>query len=156
MNRKSVHVAWLVLATTLLFFSILIQNVQAQNQLSVSINVWNDSEYTQITGIVRDANQNPVPVATVSIQAVDPTGKVLHVSLVYTNQSGQFTDRFKTLERFDGQGTIYVSVTKAGYQNATASASFTPIPEFSEVYMISVVSMILVLALLKRSRHRRP
>ena len=154
MNAKSMCVASLALTITLLFFSILIQNVQAQNQLSVSVNVSNDGEYTQLTGIVRDANQNPVPVAAVSIQAVDPTGKVLHVSLVYTDQSGQFTDRFKTLEWFDGQGTIYVSVTKAGYENTTASAAFTPIPEFSKVYVVAIVSTLLVLTLSKKYTSR--
>ena len=156
MNTKPVRVAWLALTITLLFFSVLVQNIEAQNQLSVSVNVSNDGEYTQLTGIVRDANQNPVPVAAVSIQAVDPTGKVLHVSLVYTDQNGQFTDRFKTLEWFDGQGTIYVSVTKAGYQNTTASASFTPIPEFSKVYIVAIVSTLLVLVLSKKPLHRKP
>ncbi len=133
--------------------SISLQSVQAQNQLSVSINVIEDGEYTKITGLVTNHDQEPIEGATVSIQAVDPTGKTVHFDLVYTNENGQFIDRFKTTEGFDGKdGIIYVSANKLGYENGSTQANFTAIPEFPTALTVSIISIVLALAVLKKRK----
>jgi hypothetical protein len=142
--RISIFLALLMLSVSNLC------GVRAQNQLSVSVQVSNDNEYTVVTGIVRDSNLNPVQAAAVSVQAVDSSGKVVHFELIYTDQNGAFSDRFKTPEGVTGEGNIFVSASKSGYENGATQTAFTIVPEFSTAFLAIVASMAALFLVLRR------
>ena len=91
----------------------------AQDELQVTVSTVNDGEYTIITGVVTDSNHNPVEGAKVSIQVNDPSGKTIHMELTYSDENGEFMDKFKTPEDVNGECTIYVSASKSGYENGS-------------------------------------
>jgi hypothetical protein len=128
--------------------------VNAQNQLSVSFQVSNDNEYTIVTGTVRDPANNPVEGSAVSIQAVDSAGKAVHFELVYTDSNGAFTDKFKTPEGVTGEGNIFVSAGKPGYDNGTAQSAFTAVPEFSATIAAALVSISIAMLILRKRTAR--
>jgi hypothetical protein len=125
-------------------------NVNAQNQLSVSFHVSNESEYTIVAGTVTDPANNPVEGAAVSIQAVDSSGKAVHFELVYSDSNGAFTDKFKTPEGVSGEGNVFVSAGKPGYDNGTAQSAFTAVPEFPTAVAAAVVSISIAMLILRR------
>ncbi len=127
-------------------------SAQAQNQLSVALQVSYDNGYTLATGTVTDAGHNPVEGATVSIQAVDSTGKTVHFQLTYTDKNGIFSDKFKTPDGTTGDGNIFVSASKTGYDNGNAQSVFTTVPEFSTALTAIVTSISLALLILRKRR----
>jgi len=149
-HERSMATASILFIVILSLNAFNLQGVQAQNQLSATFSVSYQQGYTKIAGTVTDINQSPVEGAIVSIQAIDPAGETVHFDMVYTDQIGRFTDEFKTPEVFNGEGTIYVSASKAGYEKGSTQANFTAIPEFSTTIMATFMSMLLALTLLKR------
>ena len=151
-SAKPVATISIFLALVIVLSASSLCGVIAQNQLSVSVQVSNDNEYTVVTGIVRDSNQNPVQAAAVSVQAVDSSGKVVHFELVYTDQNGAFSDRFKTPEGVTGEGNIFVSASKSGYENGITQTAFTIVPEFSTAFAAIVASMAVAFLVVRRKR----
>jgi len=127
-------------------------SVMAQNQLSISIQISNDSEYTVVTGAVTDFDHNPVEGAAVSVQAVDASGKPVHFELVYSDMNGAFIDRFKTPEGVSGDGNIYISASKPGYENGNAQSAFTVVPEFSTVFAAVIAAVSVTFLMLRRRK----
>ncbi len=149
---KPVATVSILLALVLALSAPSLYSVRAQNQLSVSIQVSNDSGYTLVTGIVKDAGQNPVQGAAVSVQAVDSSGKAVHFELFYTDQNGAFTDKFKAPEGVTGEGNIFVSASKPGYDNGLAQTAFTVVPEFPTAFVAIIASIFATFLILRRRR----
>jgi hypothetical protein len=75
-----------------------------------------------ISGNVLDGQGSPVDGASVSIQVNDPQNTPIHVNLVYTDQTGGYSDRFSlSLATSQGGYTIFASASKIGL-NGTGSA----------------------------------
>jgi hypothetical protein len=151
-SSKTVTTVSILLALVLVLSMSSLYSVRAQNQLSVSIQVSNDNGYTVVTGMVRVAGQNPVEGAAVSVQAVDSSGKAVHFELVYTDQNGAFTDRFKTPEGVTGEGNIFVSASKTGYGNGLAQTVFTAVPEFPTAFAAIMASISVTFLILRRRK----
>jgi hypothetical protein len=149
---KSVATLSILLALVLVSSTSSLYSVRAQNQLSVSIQVANESGYTVVTGTVTDASHIPVQGAAVSVQAVDSSGKAVHFELVYTDQNGAFTDRFKTPEGVTGEGNIFVSASKPGYENGVAQTAFTAVPEFPTAFAAIITSISVAFLMLRRRK----
>lgn len=102
----------LLVASIVLSFLILIPLVASQT----SINVTTDrpqyvvGSSVLIAGKVLDGQSSPVDGATVSIQVDDPQNTPVHVNLVYTDQSGAYSDQFSlTPEASQGKYSVFVS-----------------------------------------------
>lgn len=101
----------------------------AQTSLSVTVST-NQTQYSPaqsvlISGTVRDNLNNPVLGAGVSIQVNGPSGKLVHVLLVYTNEAGSYSDSFiLPADSAAGQYTVYVSASKSGYSNGQNQSQF--------------------------------
>ena len=150
LSAKSVATVSILVALVLTLNAVSLHSVKAQNQLSISVQISNDSGYTVVTGIVTDLGHNPVEGAAVSVQAVDSSGKAVHFELTYTDKNGAFIDRFKTPEGVSGEGNIYVSASKPGYDNGNAQSAFTVVPEFSTTLTVAIISISLALLMLRR------
>ncbi|MGC8961406.1 MAG: carboxypeptidase-like regulatory domain-containing protein [Candidatus Bathyarchaeia archaeon] len=122
----------------------------AQSELQVSVSVTNEGGYTVITGIVTDSNHDPVEGARVSIQVNDPSGKTVHMELTYSDENGEFSDRFKMPEDINGECTIFVSASKSGYGVGGNTSSFTAIPEFSGAILALAAPLTFLLKAFKR------
>jgi hypothetical protein len=151
-SMKSFATVSIILALVMVLSAARLCSVRAQNQLSVSIQVSNDSGYTIVTGTVKDASQNPVEGAAVSVQAVDSSGKTVHMELVYTDQNGAFTDKFKAPEGITGEGNIFVSASKPGYENGLAQTAFTAVPEFPTALGAIIASIFAAFLILRRRK----
>ena len=128
-----------------------IQEVQAQDQLSVTFSVINEDDYNIVTGTVTNSNQEPVEGATTSIQVNDASGNAVHFKMIHTDQSGAFTDKFKVPEGVEGECTVYITASKSGYDAGIVQANFTAVPEFSTLLPLAVTaSLFLASALHKR------
>jgi len=79
-----------------------------------------------IRGRVTGLNQSTVALASVSIQVNDPYESSLHIALVYSDSSGEYSDTFKLPSgRPAGDYAIYVTATKPGFQDAYAKLVFS-------------------------------
>jgi peptide/nickel transport system substrate-binding protein len=121
----------LLVASIVLSLLILIPLVASQT----SINVTTDrpqyvvGSSVLIAGKVLDG-QSSVDGATVSIQVDDPQNTPVHVNLVYTDQSGAYSDQFSlTPEASQGKYTVFASANKAGLNNTQAKTQFTVISQ---------------------------
>lgn len=143
-------------ATTIIFlflfslFALSIQSVQAQDNLTISVLASENDGYTQITGTVTGPDQTPIEGAKVSIQVNNPSGKAAHLEFTYTDQNGQFEDVFKTPDGVNGEYTIYISASKAGYENGSAVTTFTAVPEFTTISLVAILSVMIALGILKK------
>ncbi len=152
LSMKSVATVSILLALVLVLNAPGLCIVKAQNQLSVSVQISNDSGYTVVTGTVTDIDHNPVEGAAVSVQAVDSSGKAVHFELVYTGNNGAFVDRFKTPEGVSGDGNIYISASKPGYENGNTQSAFTVVPEFSTTFAAIIAATSLAFLILRRRK----
>jgi hypothetical protein len=89
-------------------------------------------------------------IQAVSIQAVDSSGKAVHFEMVYTDNNGAFTDKFKTPEGVSGEGNIFVSAGKPGYDNGTAQSAFTTVSEFSTAVIAAIISISIAMLILRK------
>ena len=114
-------------------FLLLIPLAAAQN----SINITTDqAQYVVgssvlISGKVLDAQGSRVDGASVSIQVNDPQNTPVHVNLVYTDQSGEYADKFSLSPGApQGRYTVFVSASKTGLSNiGPAQTQFMVISE---------------------------
>jgi hypothetical protein len=75
---------------------------------------------------VRDAHENPVFGAGVSIQVNDPGNNLLYIQLVLANQSGAYSDHFTlSINAVLGLYTINVTASQSGYANEKSQAKFS-------------------------------
>ena len=122
----------LLVATIVLSLLLLIPLVISQS----SINVTTDhpqyvvGSSVLIAGKVLDGQSSPVDGATISIQVNDPQNTPVHVNLVYTDQSGAYSDQFAlTPEAPQGKYTVFALANKAGLNNTQAQTEFTVISQ---------------------------
>ncbi|MEM3608260.1 MAG: carboxypeptidase-like regulatory domain-containing protein [Candidatus Bathyarchaeia archaeon] len=125
-------------------------NANAQDELQVTVSVTSDGEYTTITGVVTDSNHDPVEGARVSIQVNDPSGKTIHMELTYSDENGEYSDKFRMPENVNGECTIYVTASKPGYGVGGNTSSFTAVPEFSEMLLALAAPLVFMLKTLKK------
>jgi hypothetical protein len=151
------------LTTALLMISLItlsltiinIHSVQAEEPLSIDVQITETGEYTQIEGIVTDSQQTPVEGAAVSIQVEDPSGNTIHVDLSYTDGEGKFWDRFRNPEGINGECAVSVLTSKTGYGAAMNQVTYTAIPEFSPLLipLLLVALLFIVNAMQKRNQN---
>lgn len=78
-----------------------------------------------IRGQVSRANQSSVALASVSIQVDDRYESSVHIALVHSDSNGEYSDMFQLPSiRPTGDYTIYVTASKAGFQDAYAKLTF--------------------------------
>jgi len=146
----------LFLATTLLLLSTGFSNAASQLHVTVSTDKqsYGPTEIVSVTGRVFDNSQTGVPFASVSIQANDPSGDPIHVAFVLSSADGTYTDQFTTPSSpANGGYTVYVTVSKPGYADASAQATCIVTPEFpmSHVPWLMLIPTVVFL-LLSRGR----
>ena len=113
-------------------------------------------ELVSIQGQVLDGSSTSVPFASVSIQANDPDGKPVHVSLLLSSANGSYTDEFTAPPNFvEGGYTIFVTASKPGYTDAQTQVACVITPEFLPLQMPWLVMLLIVLALLLTRRRRK-
>jgi len=79
-----------------------------------------------IRGRVTGLNQSAVALASVSIQVNDPYGNNLHIALVYSDNSGEYSDTFQLQSgRRAINYAIDVTASKFGFQDAYAKLAFS-------------------------------
>jgi peptide/nickel transport system substrate-binding protein len=95
-----------------------------------------------ISGKVLDAQNSPVDGAGVSIQVDDPQNTPVHVTLIYTDRFGMYSDQFSlSPEAPIGTYTVFASGSKAGFSNTQAETQFTVIsPTFTSTTSSSTTS----------------
>ncbi|MEM2122991.1 MAG: carboxypeptidase-like regulatory domain-containing protein [Candidatus Bathyarchaeia archaeon] len=150
-SASSLLVILWIASMLLVFLTMNHSSVNAQSELQVTVSATNDGEYTTIMGVVTDSNYNPVEGARVSIQVNDPSGKTIHMELTYSDGNGEFSDRFKMPEDVSGECIIYVTASKSGYEVGGNTASFTAIPEFSEILLALAAPLMFMLKTLKKT-----
>jgi len=76
------------------------------------------------------AGQSPVFGAAVSLQVNDPNNTPAHIQLLYSDQSGHYTDSFVLSPNApQGQYNIYVSASKSGYISTQTQTQFQVIAQ---------------------------
>ncbi|MEM2842681.1 MAG: hypothetical protein QXZ53_02270 [Candidatus Bathyarchaeia archaeon] len=122
--------AFSLLILFLILFSFSLPNSLALSKMFVSVSVNHySSESTEliiISGAVSNTAGYPVQNALISIQVNNPNGSAIHVALVYSSKNGSFKDEFSlSPEAVEGNYTIYVIATKAGYEDFQTKISLT-------------------------------
>lgn len=121
----------LITVLTILF---LLPLVSSAGALSVNVST-NKTQYltgetVSISGKVLDSQNNPVFGAAVSVQVNDPQNNPVHVQLVYSDQSGAYSDPFiLSASSVQGQYVVFVAASKAGFDNAQAQTQFSVITQ---------------------------
>jgi hypothetical protein len=78
-----------------------------------------------IHGHVTGLNQSSVALVSVSIQVNDPYGSTVHIALVHSDSSGEYSDAFQLpSSRPRGYYQIYVTASKPGFEDAYAKLTF--------------------------------
>lgn len=115
---------------------LLLPLVASQRSLSISVGT-TQTQYTtgaliHIYGKVLDDNRSPVEGASVSVQVSDAQDTPAHVSLVYTDQSGNYSDSFALSPYAPlGKYTVFASVSKAGLNNSQTQTQFTVVAQIT-------------------------
>ena len=66
-------------------------------------------EIVYIFGLLTDSSNEPVKNAMISIQVVNPTEKIIHIELIYSDSNGEFQDSFMLTPSLDfGIYNIYI------------------------------------------------
>lgn len=109
---------------------VLIPPVLSQTALSVTASTnktqYSTGETVSISGAVHDSQSTALSGVTVSIQVNGPGNKLVHVQLVYSDQSGGYSDSFLLPAASDaGQYTVFISATKSGYNNGQVQTQFS-------------------------------
>ena len=98
--------------------------------LSVTVSTnktqYSPAETVSISGLVHDNQNNTVFGAGVSILVNGTGNNPIYVQLVYTDQSGAYSDSFiLAANSVAGQYTVYVSASKSGYTNGQIQTQFS-------------------------------
>ena len=150
----------LMLLLAVLLASIFVEPSNTLEQLTVTIftdkQTYGPGELATITGQVLDENMQGVPLASVSIQANDPSGNPIHVALVISTTDGGYSDQFTTpTGPVNGVYSVYVTATKPGYGTASGQVVCTIIPEFPEA-QLPWIMLLLTLVLSLTVGRRKP
>lgn len=128
------QVGWLILPrkatlVAILAVFLLIPLVSSQSTLVVTV-MSNKSQYlpgeaVTILGRVTDGQNNPMMGVIISIEVDGPAG-ALEVKSTYSDSSGAYSDTF-TLPQSPalGQYTVFVSASRAGFNNGQAQTKFS-------------------------------
>jgi len=143
----------------LLTVSLTINQAYSAGTLSISANVskesYNAGEYVKIDGVIKDELGNPVSSASISIQVNKPSGEILHLGLVYSNQDGTFTHEFRIPSDAEaGTYIIHLTASKQGYSDATTQISCIIVSEFNGLIaiFISLIILLVLTTIFKRNR----
>lgn len=120
----------------LLLLAVLLVSIEFQSSiagpelvLTVSIQVeFLENERTAIvrmTGKVLDPYDQPVKSASISSQLNDPSKTSLHISLVYSEEDGSYSDEFMIVKPVTGNYTLHLTVSKPGYNDRNIRAPFS-------------------------------
>lgn len=106
--------------------------VYSQNPLYVSVATnktqFSPGETVSISGQVRNSQNNPVSDALVSVQVNNPQATPVHVQLLYSNESGTYSDNFVLPSNSaEGLYAIFVAASKPGFDNGQAQVQFNVI-----------------------------
>lgn len=109
---------------------VLVPPVLSQSALSVTASTnkpqYSPGETVSVSGFVRDNQSIPVFGAGISVQVNGPDGKLIHVQLESTDQSGSYVDAFPLpMDSNQGQYTVYVSAKKPGYTVGQSQIQFS-------------------------------
>lgn len=149
----------LILLTGLIFSSVLTAACKAE-PLSLTAGVekptYDKGEVVVIKGHVLDSKGSPVPYATVSLEVVGPTGGQAHIAMTLSGPDGSFSDEFTVPEEVaDGTYTVYIVVSKIGYEDGALTTTYTVIPEFgfngSFAAALIIAVALIVLSINKRT-----
>jgi len=122
--RKAIP--FVILAFLILVPPVISQTTTLMVTVSTNKTQYSPAETVSIVGLVRDNQNNAVFGAGVSIQVNGPGNNLIHVQLVYTDQSGAYSDSFiLAANSVAGQYTLYVSASKSGYTNAQIQTQFS-------------------------------
>ena len=99
------------------------------------------SEMVMVLGKVTDSQNNPLLGVGVSIQINDPTGAMVNIQLTYSDSNGAYSDQF-TLPPNSAQGqyTVFVTATKAGFNPSQVQTKFSVGPQTSSSLSTSTAS----------------
>ncbi len=96
-------------------------------------------EIVYIFGLLIDSSNEPVKNAMISIQVVNPTEKIIHIELIYSDSNGEFQDSFMLTPSLDfGIYNIYITASKAGYEDTILTKEFSIIESELSDFSISI------------------
>ncbi|WP_455368368.1 CFI-box-CTERM domain-containing protein [[Eubacterium] cellulosolvens] len=96
-------------------------------------------EIVSLLGLLTDSSNDPVKNAMISVQVVNPTEEIIHIELVYSDSDGEFIDSFILTPSLDfGIYTIYVTASKAGYEDVILTKDFSIIESELSDFSISI------------------
>jgi len=96
-------------------------------------------EIISLFGLLTDSSNEPVKNAMVSIQVVDPTEKIIHIELIYSDSDGGFLDSFILTPSLEfGIYNIYITASKTGYEDAISTKEFSIIESELSDFSISI------------------
>lgn len=115
----------------------------SQSRMEVTVETDKQSyiigEIISLFGLLTDSSNGPVKNAMVSIQVVDPTEKIIHIELVYSDSDGEFLDSFILTPSLDfGIYNIYITASKTGYEDAISTKEFSIIESELSDFSISI------------------
>jgi uncharacterized membrane protein len=102
--------------------------------LKISVNLTHrfleSAEVVVIFGRVM-SNDDSVSDSLISLQVNDPHGTSIHITLTYSNDTGHFNDEFTLeTEAIPGNYTLFLTVSKIGYEDATLEIPFQLFADF--------------------------
>jgi len=129
---KRSHAIVIVSLILLIFLLPLVAGSSLSVNVSTSKAEYSPGENVSISGKVLDNQNNPVLGAGVSIQVNDPQSQAVHIQLVYSDQSGSYSDFFILSETAPtGSYGVFVTASKNGFTNGMGQTHFTVISQAS-------------------------
>jgi len=145
----------LLLALSLQLF--LLGSSNAVGQLTVTVTTdkqsYGPGELITINGQVLDDFSQGVAFASVSVQVNDPNGNPIHITSIFSNIDGTFTDQFTVpAGSVDGGYTVFTTASKPGYMEDSNQTAYTVIPEFpiSDMLWLMLIPILLATLLARR------
>ncbi len=144
------EVGLLILTITLVSTILLPTEIKCDETLQLNIRVEKESydinELIRISGRVLTNTGTPVSNAIISIQVLGPNFTTSHIALRYSDETGAFLEEYYTPEGAPtGTYTVYVKVSKAGFEDIGAEIVYSIIPEFHITYAIILLTLLLLL-----------
>ncbi len=115
----------------------------SQSKMEVTVETDKQSyiieEVVYLFGSLTDSSNQPVKNAMISIQVVNPTQEIIHIELIYSDSDGEFLDSFMLTPSLDfGRYTIYITASKAGYEDAILTKTFSIIESELSDFSLSI------------------
>lgn len=115
----------------------------SQSRMEVTVETDKQSyiigEIVSLFGLLTDFSNEPVKSAMVSVQVVDPTEKIIHIELIYSDSDGEFLDSFILTPSLDfGIYNIYITASKTGYEDVISTKEFSIIESELSDFSLSI------------------